>query len=111
MMWHSMSSTRVGAVTGNPRIRNRSTLFGRIQVGEFSSTAGLLKRAQRTYGRLFTISGVIAGFRKMALHQAGHWSQDMLTEAIDATWKLELAKWGGRAEPRPPCWSRLPCPP
>src|ERR1700720_4079033 len=43
MMWHFLSSARVGAVTGNPRVRNRSTLFGRVQVGEFSSTAGLLK--------------------------------------------------------------------
>lgn len=44
MMWHFLSSARVGAVTGNPRIRNRSTLFGRVQVGEFSSTAGLRLR-------------------------------------------------------------------
>jgi cellulose synthase/poly-beta-1,6-N-acetylglucosamine synthase-like glycosyltransferase len=53
----------VGAVTGNPRIRNRSTLLGRLQVAEFSSIIGMIKRAQRVYGRIFTISGVIAGFR------------------------------------------------
>ena len=35
---------RVGAVTGNPRIRTRSTLIGRVQVGEFSSIIGLIKR-------------------------------------------------------------------
>ena len=108
MMWHFMSSARVGAVTGNPRIRNRSTLFGRIQVGEFSSTAGLLKRAQRTYGRLFTMSGVIAGFRKSALYQAGYWSPDMLTEDIDITWKLEIGKWDVRFEPRALCWILMP---
>ena len=108
MMWHFLSSARVGAVTGNPRIRNRSTLFGRIQVGEFSSTAGLLKRAQRTYGRLFTMSGVIAAFRKSALHQAGYWSPDMLTEDIDITWKLEIAKWDVRFEPRALCWILMP---
>ena len=108
IMWHLLSSARVGAVTGNPRIRNRSTLFGRIQVGEFSSTAGLLKRAQRTYGRLFTMSGVVAGFRKSALHQVGYWSPDMLTEDIDVTWKLELAKWDVRFEPRALCWILMP---
>jgi poly-beta-1,6-N-acetyl-D-glucosamine synthase len=108
MMWHFMSSARVGAVTGNPRIRNRSTLFGRVQVGEFSSTAGLLKRAQRTYGRLFTMSGVIAAFRKSALHQAGYWSPEMLTEDIDVTWKLEIAKWDVRFEPRALCWILMP---
>lgn len=108
MMWHFMSSARVGAVTGNPRIRNRSTLFGRVQVGEFSSTAGLLKRAQRTYGRLFTMSGVIAGFRKSALHEQGYWSPDMLTEDIDITWKLEIGKWDVRFEPRALCWILMP---
>jgi len=40
---------RVGAVTGNPRIRTRSTLIGQIQVGEFSSIIGLIKRTQRVY--------------------------------------------------------------
>ena len=108
MMWHFMSSARVGAVTGNPRVRNRSTLLGRVQVGEFSSTAGLLKRAQRTYGRLFTMSGVIAAFRKSALHQSGYWSPDMLTEDIDITWKLEIAKWDVRFEPRALCWILMP---
>ncbi len=108
MMWHFESSARVGAVTGSPRIRNRSGLFGRIQIGEFSSMVGLIKRAQRTYGRLFTISGVIAGFRKMALHQVGYWSQDMLTEDIDITSKLEIAKWDVRFEPRAQCWILMP---
>ena len=36
MMWHLTSGPRVGAVTGNPRVRNRCTLLGRLQVGEFS---------------------------------------------------------------------------
>ena len=56
----------VGAVTGNPRIRTRSNLIGRIQVGEFSSIIGLIKRTQRIYGRVFTVSGVIAAFRRQA---------------------------------------------
>ena len=31
LMRHFLTSPRVGAVTGNPRIRNRTTLFGRLQ--------------------------------------------------------------------------------
>ena len=42
-----LANPHVGAVTGNPRIRTRSTLIGRIQVGEFSSIIGLIKRTQR----------------------------------------------------------------
>jgi biofilm PGA synthesis N-glycosyltransferase PgaC len=31
------------------------------------------------YGRIFTLSGVIAGFRKTALERIGFWSEDMIT--------------------------------
>jgi biofilm PGA synthesis N-glycosyltransferase PgaC len=41
-----LDNPRLGAVTGNPRIRTRSTLIGRVQVGEFSSIIGLIKRTQ-----------------------------------------------------------------
>jgi biofilm PGA synthesis N-glycosyltransferase PgaC len=99
---------RVGAVTGNPRVRNRSTLLGRLQVGEFSSIVGLIKRAQRTYGRIFTVSGVVACFRKGALHDVSYWSPDMLTEDIDISWKLQIRHWDVRFEPKAQCWILAP---
>ena len=108
MVRHFMEDINVGAVTGNPRIRNRSTLLGRIQVGEFSAIVGLIKRAQRVYGRVFTISGVIGAFRKSALHQVGYWSPDMVTEDIDISWKLQLAGWSIRFEPNALCWVLMP---
>lgn len=98
----------VGAVTGNPRIRTRSTLIGRIQVGEFSSIIGLIKRTQRIYGRLFSVSGVVAAFRRSALHDVGYWSLDMITEDIDITWKLQLGRWSVFYEPRALCWILMP---
>lgn len=98
----------VGAVTGNPRIRTRSTLIGRIQVGEFSSIIGLIKRTQRIYGRLFSVSGVVAAFRRSALHDVGYWSLDMITEDIDITWKLQLSRWSVFYEPRALCWILMP---
>ena len=99
MVWHLHTGPRVGAVTGNPRIRNRSTLLGRLQVGEFSSIIGMIKRAQRSYGRLFTVSGVVSAFRKTALHRVGYWSDDMVTEDIDISWRLQLDHWDIRYEP------------
>ena len=98
----------VAAVTGNPRVRNRSTLLGRIQVGEFSSIVGLIKRAQRAVGLIFTVSGVITAFRRSALHEVGYWSPDKLTEDVDISWKLQLAGWEVRFEPRALCWILMP---
>ncbi len=108
MVRHFNDNPTVGAVTGNPRIRNRSTLLGRIQVGEFSAIVGMIKRAQRSYGKVFTVSGVIAAFRKSALHDVGYWSNDMVTEDIDISWKLQLAGWTIYFEPNALCWVLMP---
>ena len=88
-----VDNPRVGAVTGNPRVRTRSTFIGKIQVAEFSSIIGLIKRAQRIYGHLFTISGVICSFRRRALHDCGYWDLNMVTEDIDISWSLQLRHW------------------
>jgi biofilm PGA synthesis N-glycosyltransferase PgaC len=108
MVRHFVEDAQVAAVTGNPRIRNRSTLLGRVQVGEFSSIVGMIKRAQRSFGRLFTVSGVITAFRKSAVHQVGYWSADMLTEDIDITWKLQRHGWDVRFEPHALVWILMP---
>ena len=108
MMSHFMTGPRVGAVTGNPRIRTRSTLLGRIQVGEFSAILGLIKRAQRIYGRVFTVSGVVSAFRRTALHRVGYWSNDIMTEDIDISWRLQLNHWDIRFESRALCWILMP---
>ena len=93
MIRHFLADEKIAAVTGNPRIRTRSTLLGRIQVGEFSSIIGLIKRAQRTYGRIFTVSGVLVAFRKTALDRIGYWRDDMITEDIDVSWRLQFDHW------------------
>lgn len=98
MVRHFVRYPRVGAITGNPRIKNQEGLLPRIQSAEYSSIIGLIKRSQRVLGKLFTVSGVVAAFRKRALVDAGLWSDNMLTEDIDITWKLESKFWDVRYE-------------
>jgi biofilm PGA synthesis N-glycosyltransferase PgaC len=98
----------LGAVTGNPRIVNRSTLLGRMQVGEFSAMIGIIKRAQLLLKRLFTVSGVIAAFRKSAVQQVDYWTLDALTDDIDMTWKLQRAGWRATFEPHALIWILTP---
>ena len=102
------SDPAIGALTGNPRIRNRGSVLGRLQVGEFSSVVGLIKRAQSTYGTLFTVSGVICAFRKRALQDAGWWSAAALTDDVDVTWRIQLAGWRVTFEPKALCWILMP---
>ncbi|MBN1872413.1 MAG: poly-beta-1,6 N-acetyl-D-glucosamine synthase [Candidatus Omnitrophica bacterium] len=107
-MWHFLHFPRVGAITGNPRVRNRTSIVGKIQVGEFSSIVGMIKRTQRILGKVYTVSGVIAAFRKRALLSVGFWSNDMVTEDIDISWKLQLRFWDVRYEPRAISWILMP---
>lgn len=108
MAWHFSKFPRVGAITGNPRVLNRTSLLGKIQTGEYASIIGLIKRTQRILGKVLTVSGVIAAFRKQALISVGLWDKDMVTEDIDITWKLEKHFWDVRYEPRAVCWVLVP---
>jgi len=103
-----INNPRVGAVTGNPRVRTRVSLLGKVQVGEFSSIIGLIKRSQRIYGHIFTISGVIAAFRKRALHDCGYWDLSIITEDIDISWSLQLKHWQIQYEPCALAWILMP---
>jgi biofilm PGA synthesis N-glycosyltransferase PgaC len=98
----------VGGLGGNPRIRNRTSVLGRLQVGEFSSIVGLIRRAQTTYGRLFTVSGVICAFRKRALEDAGWWSPRTITDDIDVTWRVQVAGWRVVFQPNAIVWILMP---
>jgi biofilm PGA synthesis N-glycosyltransferase PgaC len=102
------ASPRVGAVTGNPRVRNRTTALAKIQVAEYSAIIGMIKRAQRVLGKVFTVSGVVVAFRRAALLDVGFWSNNMVTEDMDVSWKLQLDKWDVRYEPRALCWILVP---
>ena len=102
------SSSRVGAVTGNPRVANRGSLLRNLQTLEFASIVSVQRRAQRIWGRVLTVSGAIAAFRKTALIDVGLFSSDMATEDIDMTWKLQRRFWDVRYEASAVVWMEVP---
>lgn len=103
-----INGERVGAVTGNPRIRNRTNLLSKIQLVEYASIIGLIKRTQRILGKVMTVSGVFVVFRKKALLDAGMWDTDLITDDIGVTWKLQRKFWDVRYEPKALCWMLVP---
>ena len=108
MAWHFINFPRVGALTGNPRVRNRTTLLAQIQTAEYASVIGLIKRTQRVLGKVLTVSGVIAAWRRQALLDVGLWSNDMITDDIDMTWKMEKRFWDVRYETKAIGWMLVP---
>ncbi len=105
---HLTQNANVAAVTGNPRVKNRGTLVGRIQVGEFSVCVGIIRRYHQVIGKLGTMSGVLMAFKKRALFDIGLLDTDCITEDIAVTWKLQRAGWDVRFEPRALCDVLMP---
>lgn len=101
-------SPRVGAVTGNPRVRNRRSLLCKLQSIEFASIVSLQRRGARVWGKMLTMSGVVSAFHRDAILDAGMYSPQMATEDIDLTWKLQLRFYDVRYEPRAIVWMRVP---
>lgn len=108
LVTHFTSSPRVAAVTGNPRVVERHTLLTRLQTVEFTAIVSLMRRAQRVWGRLLTVSGVVTAVRVSAVLDVGGFSHDMVTEDIDLTWKLQRRFYDVRYEPRAVVWMRVP---
>jgi biofilm PGA synthesis N-glycosyltransferase PgaC len=101
-------SARVGAVAGNPRVRNTTNLLCRLQAIEFSSVIGLMRSAQRIWGRVMCVSGVVGMFRKSALIDVGLFTPGMATEDIDMSWKLQLKFYDIRYEGSALVWMIAP---
>ena len=108
MVMHFVQNPRVGAVTGNPRVKNRTSLLAKVQTAEYASVIGLIKRTQRLLGKVMTISGVIAAFRRRALVDAGLWDTDMVTEDINVSWKIERRFWAIHYELNAVGWILVP---
>ena len=89
-------------------MRNRTSLLAKIQTAEYASVIGLIKRTQRLLGKVMTISGVIAAFRKRALLDAGLWDTDMITEDISISWKIERRFWAIHYELNAVGWILVP---
>lgn len=98
----------IGAVCGNARVRNRKNWISSLQAVEFSSVIGLLRRAQRIWGRIMCVSGVCGMFRREALIKAGLYSPGMATEDIDLTFKLQMLNYDVLYEARARVWMEVP---
>ena len=108
IMLEHFQDPNVAGVTGNPRVKNRGTLVGRLQVGEFSALVGMIKRYHQTLGRLFALSGVLVMFRKSAIESVGYWDTYTVTEDVGISWKLQTSGWALKYEPKATCDVLMP---
>lgn len=97
---HFVRLPRVGGVTGNPRPINLGTWLAEMQVVEFAAQVSLMRRAQVSWGRILTMSGVVSAFRRSVLADVGLFDPTMDTEDIELTWRIQRRFYDVRYEPR-----------
>jgi len=99
---------RVAAVAGNPQVSNTRSLLAKMQATEFAAIVSVLRRAQRVWGRILTVSGALCAFRKSAMVDVGLFDPEMATEDIAMSWKLQRRFYDIRYEPRAVCAMQVP---
>lgn len=94
------SSPLLAAVAGGPHVTNRDGFICAMQVLEAAAIIGLIRRTQSLTGRVGTVAGVLAIFRRDRVLAVGGFDGRMATEDIDLTWRLLMAGWHTAYEPR-----------
>lgn len=89
MASHFVLAPDLAAVTGNPRAINVPNLLTQLQAIEFTSTVSTLRRGQSAWGRINTVSGIMAMFHRDWVLDAGGFSAEQPTEDIELTWRLQ----------------------
>jgi biofilm PGA synthesis N-glycosyltransferase PgaC len=90
----------MAAIAGAPHVTNRGHLLEAMQVLEFASVVGLIRRTQALTGRVGIVAGVLGMFHRDRVLAVGGYDARMATEDIDLTWRLMLGGWHTGYEPR-----------
>ena len=99
---------RVGAVSGNTKVANRTGLLGRWQHIEYVMGFNLDRRMFDVIRCMPTVPGAIGAFRRAAVRDAGGVSAQTLAEDTDFTMAIISAGWRVVYEPSAIAWTEAP---
>jgi cellulose synthase/poly-beta-1,6-N-acetylglucosamine synthase-like glycosyltransferase len=99
---------RVGAVSGNTKVINRTRLLGRWQHIEYVMGFNLDRRMYERLDCMPTVPGAIGAFRREALVAVGGVSDETLAEDTDLTMAINRAGWRVVYEERAIAWTEAP---
>ena len=103
-----MADPRVGAVSGNAKVGNRSGLLGRWQHIEYVMGFNLDRRLYDVLQCMPTVPGAVGAFRRAALVDVGGVSDDTLAEDTDLTAAIVRAGWQVVYEENARAWTEAP---
>ncbi|MEU4237057.1 bifunctional polysaccharide deacetylase/glycosyltransferase family 2 protein [Actinoplanes sp. NPDC026619] len=99
---------RVGAVAGNAKIANRTTMVALWQHIEYVVGFSIDRRAYDVAQCMATVPGAVGAFRRNALRQVGGLSDDTLAEDTDLTMALLRTGWRVVYEEHARAWTEAP---
>ncbi|MEU8524989.1 bifunctional polysaccharide deacetylase/glycosyltransferase family 2 protein [Streptomyces sp. NPDC048629] len=103
-----LADPRVGAVSGNTKVGNRTGVLGRWQHLEYVIGFNLDRRMYDVLECMPTVPGAIGAFRRDALVGVGGVSEDTLAEDTDLTMALCRAGWRVVYEESAIAWTEAP---
>jgi cellulose synthase/poly-beta-1,6-N-acetylglucosamine synthase-like glycosyltransferase/peptidoglycan/xylan/chitin deacetylase (PgdA/CDA1 family) len=99
---------RVGAVSGNAKVGNRTGLLGRWQHIEYVIGFNLDRRMYDVLECMPTVPGAVGAFRRSAVRRVGGVPEDTLAEDTDLTMALERDGWRVVYEEHARAWTEAP---
>ncbi|MFC9680442.1 bifunctional polysaccharide deacetylase/glycosyltransferase family 2 protein [Streptomyces sp. NPDC056948] len=99
---------QVGAVAGNAKVGNRTTVIGAWQHIEYVMGFNLDRRMYDLLRCMPTIPGAIGAFRREAVLQVGGMSEDTLAEDTDITIAMHRAGWRVVYQEHARAWTEAP---
>lgn len=102
------SDSAVGAVSGNAKVANRSSLLGRWQHIEYVMGFNLDRRLLDVFNAIATIPGAIGAFRRPVILDVGGVSDDTIAEDTDVTIAVNRAGWRVVYAPSAIAWTEAP---
>ncbi|MFC0115964.1 glycosyltransferase [Kibdelosporangium aridum] len=103
-----MIDPTVGAVSGNTKVANRSSLLGRWQHLEYCAGSNLDRQILNALQCIPTVPGAIGAFRREALRAVGGISSQTLAEDTDLTIAITRAGWRVTYTPDARAWTEVP---
>ena len=82
------SSSDVGGVAGNIKVRNKTNWLTWCQALEYVSGLQISRRAFDLFGAITIVPGAMGAFKTNILKEAGSYNKDTLVEDFDATIKV-----------------------